>query len=221
MPDIGVKPIMKDCPICGTKFKNPPSKRKTHCSLECREVADAARMAEAWAEIGNRKCLVCGGVISKEGLVPSQYRGRKTCTGCEMPRAPKERPLHTCVVCGETFRRSSKAGSYRLFCSDACKRESRVGMKRNLSCQFKMFKSRYCETCGVDGEMLSRYGYGLHSHHIDHDKHNDTILNHKTLCSKCHSDEERWWRAHPNRLDRATFVIKEYEKTREREKLIA
>ena len=124
----------------------------------------------------------------------------RNCFNKNRPLIIKE-PNCICGQCKVNFyknpssMKNSKSGIY--FCSRKCKDESQIigGIKEIQPGHYNDNKSNYrkiifrikpkkCESCGYD-----KITDILEVHHIDENRHNNTIENLQVLCPNCHCEE--------------------------------
>jgi hypothetical protein len=165
------KAIIKTCAVCGkdweTRCSDPRHQRRT-CSDEC--------------EFEARGRVHRGKVLSEETRqkLSDQRRGRKL---SHSHRAAIGRGItgskNSHWIDGRS-RHKEGAADYNFEFTGA------------LKTTVKNRDGNRCRSCGGDG---SQYKMGLHVHHIDCDKTNNTINNLVTLCASCHT------RVHSGTLD--------------------
>jgi hypothetical protein len=125
------KPESCPCAMCGRQVLQDLRSRgraRRYCSSECRQRSKCRR------KLADRSCSRCGG----------RFVGIKNAKFCsERCRYDPHRVTKQCLKCGHSFRRRGRTQS---FCSPACARAARVGVRKPatlqcLCCQ-KPFRKR-------------------------------------------------------------------------------
>lgn len=199
--------MASSCIVCSTEV---PEGRRT-CSVECR-VLNAGRFAgekrtrEAALRRAAREhpCECCGTLIHTNGRFCSSSCAAKV-TNRENPRRSRQL-LHDvfCLACGAEI----KSYAHRKYCNNVCQvmyqRRLKIdewfahperfttGVTKWMRDYLLETRGTRCEDCRSAPRSRRTGKAMLQIDHVDGDRRNNRIENHKILCASCHTQTETW-----------------------------
>lgn len=156
--------IDKVCLICSNEYKV----KRTHssskyCSIKCVGISQRGRKLAVNPRILKKQCEVC----LKEYSIPSAHAHRYHCCSKECSNIRRSKNI------SDDNNPNWRGGLSRIPYTWDFRRISREIIKRDSN------KCQNPNCCGIDIRMTT--------HHINHDKQDNSLLNLITLCSVCNS----------------------------------